>query len=84
MFKRITSTLFKAAIVLVAIAAVVVLTVSGHTTQIGGLMLAMWAILGAVLFGFELTESFRSDRLSIWPGPLASVRSRMLSARKGS
>lgn len=80
MFKRITSTLFKAAIVLVAIAAVVVLTVSGHTTQIGGLMLAMWAILGAVLLGFELTESFGSHRLSIWAGPLATVRSRILSA----
>jgi hypothetical protein len=75
MIKRITSTVFKAAVVVVAAAAAVGFAVTGHTLHIGGLMLATGAILGAVMLGFQVAEGFGSDRLSIWAGPLRSVRS---------
>jgi hypothetical protein len=74
MSKTIASTAFNAAVVLIATAAVVWLTITGHAFQIGGLLLAMAAILAAVMFGFRLTEGFGSDRLSIWAGPVRSVR----------
>lgn len=74
MLKQIVSTVFHAAIVLVALAAAVLLTVTGHTLHIGGLLLFMGAILGAVIFGFRLAEGFGSDELSIWVGPFRSMR----------
>lgn len=74
MFKRITSTVFNAVVVLVAIAVAAWLTISGHTLTLEGLWLAMAAILGAVMFSFRLVEGFGSDRLSLWVGPLGSIR----------
>jgi MFS-type transporter involved in bile tolerance (Atg22 family) len=74
MFKRIAFTVFNAAVALVGAAAAVWLTISGHTLEIGGLLLAMGAILGAVIFGFRLAEGFGPDHLSIWAGPLWSIR----------
>ena len=75
MLKAITSTVFNATVVLVAAATAVWLTVTGHTLQVGGLLLAMGAILGAVMYGFRLAEGFGPDRLSIWAGPVWSLRS---------
>ncbi len=74
MLKQVTSTVFNAVVVLVATATAVWLTVTGHTLQVGGLLLAMGAILGAVMYGFRLAEGFGPDRLSIWAGSLASMR----------
>ena len=74
MFKRTISTLFHALVVVVATTVAVGLTVTGHTLHLGGLLLAMGAVLGAVLFGFRLTEGFGPDRVSIWAGPLSAVR----------
>jgi hypothetical protein len=74
MFKRIISTVFTASVILVATATAVWLTITGHTLQIGGLLMAMGAILGAVMFGFRLAEGFGPERLSIWAGPVHSIR----------
>ena len=74
MFKRTISTLFHALVVVVATRAAVGLTVTGHTLHVGGLLVAMGAVLGAVLFGFRLTKGFGPDRVSIWAGPLSAVR----------
>ena len=74
MFRRFASTVFNAAVVLIATAATVWLTITGHTLQIGGLLLAMGASLGAVMFGFRLAEGFGPDRLSIWAGAVWSIR----------
>lgn len=74
MFRRIVSTVFHAAVVLVAAAVAIWLTITGQTLQIGGLLLAMGAILAAVIFGFRLAEGFEPDRLSIWAGPVWSIR----------
>lgn len=76
MFRRIASTIFHTAVVLVATAVAVWLTITGHTLQIGGLLIAMGAILGAVIFGFRLAEGFGPDHLSIWAGPVWSIRPR--------
>ena len=73
MLNRIVSTVFTAAVVLVATAVAVWLTITGHTLQVGGLLMAMGAMLGAVMFGFRLAEGFGPDRLSIWAGPLWSI-----------
>ena len=73
MFNRIVSTVFTAAVMLIATAAAVWLTITGHTLQVGGLLMAMAAILGAVIFGLRLAEGFQPDRLSIWAGPLRST-----------
>lgn len=73
MLNRIASTVFTAAVVLVATAVAVWLTITGHTLQVGGLLMAMGAILGAVMFAFRLAEGFGPDRLSIWAGPLWSI-----------
>lgn len=75
MFRRIVSTMFSAVVVLVATAAAAWLTMNGHTLHIGGLLLALGAILAAVMFGFRLAEGYGPDRLSIWAGPVWSVRS---------
>lgn len=74
MFKTIISSVFHAAVVVVAVAAAGWLTITGHTLQVGGLLMAMGAILGAIVFGFRLAEGFGADRLSIWAGPLTAVR----------
>ncbi len=73
MFRQFASTMFSAAVVLVGTAAAVWLTITGHTLQIGGLLLAMGAILGAVMFGFRLAEGYAPDRLSIWARPVSSI-----------
>lgn len=73
MLNRIISTVFTAAAVFVGAAIAVLLTITGHTLQVGGLLMAMGAILGAVMFGFRLAEGFGPDRLSIWAGPLWSI-----------
>ena len=75
MFRTIISTVFHAAVVAVALGVAVWLTTTGHTLQVGGLLLVMGAILGAVMFGFRLAEGFGPDRLSIWAGPLSAMRS---------
>ena len=74
MFRRTISTLFHALVVVVATTVAVGLTVTGHTLHVGGLLVAMGAVLGATLFGLRLIEGFGSDRLSIWAGPLSAVR----------
>lgn len=79
MFKRIVWTVFNAAVVLVAAGAAVWLPSNGHSLHIGGLLLAMGAILGAVAFGLRLIEGFGPDRLSIWAGPAWSVRTAALA-----
>ena len=76
MFKKITTTVFNGAIVLGGIATAVWLTITGNTLQIEGLMLAMGALLAAVIFGFRLIEGLGSDKLSIWVGPISSLRAR--------
>jgi hypothetical protein len=73
MLKRITWIVFNAAVALLAVTTAVWLTLTGHTLQIGGLLLAMGGLLGAVMFGFRLAEGYGPGRLSIWAGPLRSV-----------
>ena len=68
MLKKITSTVFYAAVVIMAVGAAIWLTITGHTLHTGGLLMALGAILAAVLFGFRLAEGFGPNRLSIWPG----------------
>lgn len=83
MLKRIISTVFTASVILVALATAVLLTITGHTLQIGGLLMAMGAILGVVMFGFRLAEGFDQDRLSIWAGPFHSIRPAPALAKAG-
>ncbi|HZU27490.1 MAG TPA: hypothetical protein VFA04_18320 [Bryobacteraceae bacterium] len=75
MIRTIATTVFNAAVVVIATSVAVWLTVSGYTLQPGGLLLGMGAIFGAVIFGFRLAEGFGPDRLSIWAGPGWSLRS---------
>jgi hypothetical protein len=72
MLNKITFTVFNAAVVAIGTAAAVWLTITGHTLQVGGLLLAMGGVLGAVFFGYRLAEGVGPDRLSIWTGPLWS------------
>ena len=74
MIRRITCTAFNAAVVLAAVTVAVWLIMTGHIFQIGGLLLVIGAILGAVIYGFRLAEGFGPDRLSIWAGPVWSIR----------
>lgn len=74
MFRRIVFASFHAAVILVAIAGAVWLTITGHTVQIGGMLLAMGALLGAVMFGFRLAEGLEPGRLSLWAGPVWPIR----------
>ena len=74
MTQKMRSTFFSAAVVLMATAVAVFLTIAGHISLIGGLLLGM-AILGAVMFGFQVAEGLESDRLSTWPKPHGSIRS---------
>ena len=73
MFRKIAITVFNAALILVAAVVAVWLTITGHTLQVGGLLIAMGAVLGAVMFGFRLAEGFGTDRLSIWAGPISAI-----------
>jgi hypothetical protein len=73
MLNRIVSTWFTAVVALVSAAVAVWLTLTGHTLQVGGLLIAMGAVLGAVMFGFRLAEGFGPDSLSIWAGPLSAI-----------
>jgi hypothetical protein len=74
MLKTTISTVFHALVVVVATTVAAGLTVTGHTLHVGGLLVAMGAVLGAVFFGFRLAEGFGPDRVSIWAGPLSAVR----------
>lgn len=74
MFRTIISTIFYALVVVVSAAVAVWLTITGHTLHVGGLLMAIGAVLGAVMFGFRLAEGFGPDRLSIWAGPLSAMR----------
>jgi len=74
MFKTIISTVFHAFVVVMAAGVAVWLTITGHTLHVGGLLMAMGAVLGAVLFGFRLAEGLGPDRVSFWAGPLSAMR----------
>ena len=74
MLTRITSAVFKGAVLLGATASAVWLTITGHTLLLEGLLLAHGALLAAVMLGFQLAEGLGPDRLSIWAGPLRSMR----------
>jgi hypothetical protein len=74
MFRATISTVFHALVAVVAAAVAVWLTITGHIFHVGGLLMAMGAVLGAVVFGFRLAEGFGPDRLSIWAGPLSAMR----------
>jgi hypothetical protein len=82
MLKKTISTLFHALVVVVATAIAVGLTVTGHTLHMGGLLMAMGAVLGAVLFGFRLAEGFGPDHVSFWAGPLSAVRPAVAATAK--
>jgi len=82
MLSKITYLIFNAAVVLIAVATAVWLTITGQTLHVGGLLLALGAILGAVMFGFRLFEGFGPGRLSIWVGPLHSVRAPLPSVEE--
>ena len=74
MFTRIATTVFNASVMLVAATVAVWLTAAGHTREMGGLLMGLGAVLGAVTFGFRLAGGAGPDRLSIWAGPLRSTR----------
>lgn len=76
MLNKITTAIFNATALAVAIGAAVWLAMAGHAFQVDGLMLAMAAMLGAVVFGFRLSEGAESGGLSIWAGPIAAMRLR--------
>jgi len=42
----------------------------------------MGAVLATVIFGFLLADGLGPDRLSIWAGPLWSIRPAQSAARK--
>ena len=74
MSNRIVSTIFNAAVVAIAAAVAVWLTITGQTSHIGGLLLMMGGVLGAVMFGFRLAEGVGPDQNSIYAGPISRVR----------
>ena len=74
MSNRIVSTIFNAAVVVIAATVAVWLTITGQTWHIGGLLLMMGGVLGAVMFGFRVAEGVGPDRLSIYAGPVSRVR----------
>jgi len=82
MFRTIISTVFHALVAAVAAAVALWLTITGNTLHVGGLLMAMGAVLGAVMFGFRLAEGFGRDRLSIWAGPLSTMRAAEPGAAK--
>jgi hypothetical protein len=74
MSHKIIWTAFYAGVMLAAVGAALWLTITGHTLQIGGLLLAMGSVLGAMLSGFRLAEGYGPGEISIWAGPWRSVR----------
>ena len=74
MLNRITSAVFNVAVLLVAAASAVWLTITGHTLLLEGMLVALGAVLAAVIFGMRLAGGFGTDRLSIWAGPLWKIR----------
>jgi hypothetical protein len=73
MFKYVTWALFNTAAIIAASGTAVWLTVTGHTLQIGGLLLAMGGVMAAVLLAFGLAGGYGPGELSIWAGPLRSI-----------
>ena len=82
MFKKIAWTVFNGGVVLVSMAAVVWLTVTGHTLLVEGLLLGFGSVLAAVFFALRLAEGVGSDQLSIWVGPFASAPGTRLTAEE--
>ena len=76
MLNKITTTLFNALAVAVAAGVACWLAVAGYAWQVEGLMLAMGAILGAIVFSFRVSESVASEGVSIWAGPLGLMARR--------
>ena len=74
MLKRITWVLFNAIAIVAATGVAVWLTLTGHTLQIGGLLLAMGGVLASVLLAFRLAEGYSPGELSIWVGPFRSLK----------
>lgn len=74
MLTKIISTVFLAAVLLLAIASAMA---RGHW-----LLLALGAVLPALTFGIRLAQGLAPDRrLSIWAGPLWAVRPRQFAAQ---
>ena len=71
---KIVSTIFNAAVVVIAATIAVWLTITGQTLHIGGLLLMMGGVLGAVMFGFRLVDGVGPDQNSIYAGPFSRVR----------
>ena len=82
MLQRIIAITFHAAVMLIGAAVAVWLTITGHTLHIGGLLLALGGVLGAVMFGLRLAEGFGPDQISIWAGPISAVRPASLSSQE--
>ena len=80
MLNKISSTIFNAVGIVVATGALVWLAVTGHAWQVEGLLLVMGAILGAVIFGFRLSEGAETHHPSLWAGPLGSLRRKTAKA----
>lgn len=74
MLNRTVSTIFNAAVVVIAATVAVWLTTTGQTLHIGGLLLMMGGVLAAVMFGFRLVEGIGPDQTSIYAGPFSQVR----------
>jgi hypothetical protein len=73
MLKYVVWVIFNAVAIIGAIGTAVWLTITGHTMQIGGLLLAMGGVLAAVLLGFRVAEGYGPGELSIWVGPSRSL-----------
>jgi hypothetical protein len=82
MLQRITSLLFNTTVVLAGVVLAIWLTITGHTLLVGGLLVAMAAVLAAVMFGFRVAEGSGPDRLSIWVGPLPLRRAASVEAAR--
>lgn len=74
MLNRTVSTIFNAAVVVIAATVAVWLTITGQTLHIGGLLLMIGGVLAAVMFGFRLVEGVGPDQNSIYAGPFSRVR----------
>jgi hypothetical protein len=74
MLKCVTWGYFQCRWITAAAGSVVWLTITGHTLQIGGLLLAMRG-RAAVLLAFGVAGGYGPGELSIWAGPLRSLES---------
>ena len=79
MLKRITWVLFNAVAMIATAGIAVWLTLTGHTLQIGGLLLAMAGVMATVLFAFRVAGGYGPGELSIWAGPFRSIKSEPLT-----